>query len=705
MALIGTIRKHSWILVVTIALALGGFLIMDITNSAQRGGRATPVLGKVNGEEITLTEFNNTQQVLYSNSGADIYNQRSYLWNYFVEKSILKSESNALGLGVGDVELEDLQYGNNLSPIIRQQFQNSQTGQVDREQLNQIKQMIESGQAQPNLATYWKYQEDQIIKSQLQTKLNTLISKSIFTPSWMAELRHKDQNEKISFEYVQIPFDDVDDADVEVTDADIKAYIDDHKTTYTRDEETRQVSYVKYDVIPTAEDSATIYKDLDELVTPFAESTNDTLFLDQNYSQYDPVYYTEAELNPVVADSIVVLDNGQVYGPYISGNNYEIVKLIDKKIIPDSVKSRHILRTANPNSQAEMAAAYRYIDSLKTLIETGQASFDSLARKDSQDPGSGSLGGELGYAALNRMVKPFNDMIFYQAKPGDLNIVATQFGIHLIEVQDYKYLTNNMGYKIGTIVSPIVPSEGTQNEVYNQAADFVSSNRTLAEMQKAADENPALSLEKSGFLQENDAYMLEVGTGQTARDIIKWAFSDNADIDMVSPDVYIYQDPVNYFNSKYLIVALSAIQPSGVASIESVRDDVTPLVRNQKKGQQLAGKISGTDLNAIAGQFNTEVDSAQNITFVSTFVPGLGNEPKVIAEAFKLSRDQISSPIIGENGVYVIKVTDKIEDATDPNISVLRQQASAQLRAAVSSRLIESLRKNAKIKAYGSTYY
>ncbi|MCB0655676.1 MAG: peptidyl-prolyl cis-trans isomerase, partial [Saprospiraceae bacterium] len=173
----------------------------------------------------------------------------------------------------------------------------------------------------------------------------------------------------------------------------------------------------------------------------------------------------------------------------------------------------------------------------------------------------------------------------------------------------------------------------------------------------------------------------------------------------VSPDVYIYQDPVNYFNSKYLIVALSAIQPSGVASIESVRDDVTPLVRNQKKGQQLAGKISGTDLNAIAGQFNTEVDSAQNITFVSTFVPGLGNEPKVIAEAFKLSRDQISSPIIGENGVYVIKVTDKIEDATDPNISVLRQQASAQLRAAVSSRLIESLRKNAKIKDYRSTYY
>ena len=77
----------------------------------------------MNGEEITLTEFNNTQQVLYSNSGADIYNQRSYLWNYFVEKSIVKTESDALGLGVGDVELEDLQYGNNLGPIIRQQFQ------------------------------------------------------------------------------------------------------------------------------------------------------------------------------------------------------------------------------------------------------------------------------------------------------------------------------------------------------------------------------------------------------------------------------------------------------------------------------------------------------------------------------------------------------------------------------------------------------
>ena len=705
MALIGTIRKHSWILVVTIAVALGGFLIMDITNSAQRGGRATPVIGKVNGEEITLTEFNNTQQVLYSNSGADIYNQRSYLWNYFVEKSIVKTESDALGLGVGDVELEDLQYGNNLSPIIRQQFQNPQTGQIDREQLNQIKQVIESGQAQPNLATYWKYQEEQIIKSQLQTKLNTLITKSIFTPSWMAELRHKDQNEKISFEYVQIPFDEVEDAEVEVTDADIKAYIDDHKKTYTRDEETRQVSYVKYEVIPTSEDSAAIYADIQELVTPFAESTNDTLFLDQNYSQYDPVYYTREELNPVIADTLVTLHPGQVYGPYISGNNYEIVKLMDTKIIPDSVKSRHILRTASPNSQAEMSAAYRYIDSIKTLIETGVASFDSLARTDSQDPGSATLGGELGYAALNRMVKPFNDMIFYQAKKGELNIVATQFGIHLIEVEDYKFIENKVGYKIGTIVSPIIPSEGTQNEIYNQAADFVSSNRTLAEMQKAADENPALSVEKSGFLQENDAYMLEVGTGQTARDIIKWAYSKNAEMDAVSPDVYIYQDPVNYYNSKYLIVALSAIQPAGVASIESVREDVTPLVRNQKKGQVIAGKITGTDLASIAGQFSTEVDSAQNVTFVSSFVPGLGNEPKVIAEAFKLSKDATSSPIIGENGVYVIKVTDKIEDATDPNIAALRQQASAQPRSAIASRLIESLRKNAKIKDYRSTYY
>ena len=89
---------------------------------------------------------------------------------------------------------------------------------------------------------------------------------------------------------------------------------------------------------------------------------------------------------------------------------------MDTKIIPDSVKSRHILRTASPNSQAEMSAAYRYIDSIKTLIETGVASLTRWPAPIARDPGSATLGGELGYAALNRMVKPFNDMIFTRQK-------------------------------------------------------------------------------------------------------------------------------------------------------------------------------------------------------------------------------------------------------------------------------------------------
>ncbi|MFZ1714976.1 MAG: SurA N-terminal domain-containing protein, partial [Saprospiraceae bacterium] len=221
MALIGKIRKHSWIMVVLIGLALLSFLVMDVvTNKSLGGSQAKFSIGKVNGKSIDYNDFSRTEQILYNSSTVDPYVRRNYLWNYLVESSILETQSEKLGFGVSETEMEELQFGNNLSPIIQQRFINPSTGIVDRDQLNQIKQGLDNNSLRPDLVTYWNEQKKEVVKDKLQTKYTSLISKAIYVPAWMAEMKNKESNELIDFQYVKLPFDLVTDS-IAITDKEV----------------------------------------------------------------------------------------------------------------------------------------------------------------------------------------------------------------------------------------------------------------------------------------------------------------------------------------------------------------------------------------------------------------------------------------------------------------------------------------------------
>ena len=705
MALIGTIRKNSWILIVLIGFALGGFIIMDMTSAGgNTGGGGQFTMGKVDGEEIDYREFQNTQNVLYGGGGSSVFDQRNYLWNYFVEKALVEKEADKLGLSVGSNELNELQFGGNLSPIIQQRFMNPNTGQIDFAQLNSFRQAIQNNTLAPEFRQMWYYQEKEIIKTQLQTKLGNIVSKGIYTPSWLAEMTHHNSNDKISFEYVQIPFDEVADSEVSVSDDDLETYIQENEVQYDRDEETRKIDYAVFNVLPTSKDSADLWTSLVDLVQPFKDAESDSLFVETNYGSIDVVYFTPDELAPEISEQIPAMEPGDVYGPYTSDDEYRIVKLLDKKVIPDSVEARHILRQAT--TQQELIDAITLIDSLKGMLEDGVEEFDSLAIRYSQDQGSAANGGDLGFNHRSTsFVKPFKDMIFYQAEPGELNTVVTQFGVHLIEVTDRKYLDQEDNYQVAYINAPIIPSDETQDTEYDRVTDLVTKCRDIETLRAELSNIPGIEIQESGFVQRNDAFLLETGTNQTARDIIRWAFDKDTRIGDVSPEVYINEDLVKYYNNKYLVVSLAEIEPAGLASLESVREDITPIVTNKKKAEVLQGKISGNDLQSLADQFSSEVDSVIDVTFSATFIPGLGNESKVIAEAFKLKIGEVSEPIAGENGVYVIRITDRIDDVTDPNIALMRRQASAGIKSSVPTQLMESIKKNVKIRDNRYTFF
>jgi len=712
MALITTIRKNSWILVIVIGFALAAFILMDFSGQGVGGGGAPTDMGVVAGKKLDYREFNRAEAALYPNAGGDVYSRRSVLWDYFVEEAIVEKEAEALGLSVSAEEMMELQFGNNLSPIITQRFRDPNTGQINREQLGQIKQLIETGgvgeairqgQLQPSFEPYWRHQMKEIKKDRLQSKLNTLVQKSIYTPSWMAEMMHNDGNQKMNFNFVKIPFDEVDASGISVAEADLQAYLGENKAKYISDEETRRVSYVTFNIAASKKDSTDIYDEVAKLLPGFNSTDDDSLFVDSNYGVISNVYYTKEQVPAAYADRAFSMEPGTAEGPFMDGRKYTIVKVLDRKILPDSVDSRHIL--INAKTDLEYRAAYAKIDSLKTLIEAGTNSFDELAKAFSQGP-SGPKGGNLGYSQLNKMVKPFNDLIFYEAEQGKVYPVVTNFGVHLVEVLGYKFIKNEEAVKIASISESIIPSDFTQKQVYNKALEFASKNRTLEEMAAAAANNPDLTVETSTGLKKNDFFIGTLGGGEGSRNMVKWAFSGKSSIGVVSSEVYEYQDPAEFFDNKYVIAGLKSIQKAGNVSIADIRDEIEPIVLNQKRGAAIKDKIAGQSLASIASTYNSEVDTITGATFNSPYLAEMGgSEPNVLAAAYNMEANSTSAPIVGTNGIYVLQLVSKTQPTAVTNLPQLKKQTSSTYQTQVGRQLMQAMKKTVKIKDSRSTFY
>ncbi len=641
---------------------------MDMTSGNQSlfGGNDFTV-GKVAGQKIDWKEFLQTEEILYQGSSADVYSRRAYLWSYFVEKAIVEKEAKTLGLSVSIPELKELEFGSNLSPVISSRFVNQNTGQIDRENLNRIQEQITSNTMEPNLRPYWATQEKEIIKDRLQSKLANMVSKAMYSPKWLADEDFRENNATFNFKFALVPYSSIPDAEAEVKDSDIDEYIKENAGQFKQTVETRKVDYVTFNVVPNAADSAAIKKELEDLIEPFVAAENDTTFLEGNMGEMDGTYKKKSDLTGEFADSLFGLQNGAVFGPYVEGGFYKITKVLDRLMIPDSVKSRHILLPAT-NMDEAMAAQMR-MDSIKTEIEAGRANFADMAQQFSND-GSASNGGDLGYTGLGGMVKNFNDMIFYQAKMNELNLVFTEYGVHLVEVTDRKYITRETGISIATVAREIAPSDATQNEVYEKAFDLASKFKTTAELKEAVKEMPGLIVATSENLKENDYLISGISPTTEVREIVRWAYSGDRDAGDLSGEVYAIANKESFYTSKYVIVGLNSISPKGLPSAKDKRQELEAIVRNRVKARLITEKIQGKTASEVATMYNTQLQPVQEGSFNNTNLGDIGEEPAVVATAIGLGAGKTSKPIRGNAGVFVVtEVTaNAVNDMMDDNM-------------------------------------
>jgi peptidyl-prolyl cis-trans isomerase D len=714
MALIGEIRSRSWLLIVFIGLGMGGFLLMDMigNNSNIFGGSTT--VGEIAGRSISVMDFQRRQEELYANSQASQYQVREGLWQYYIREAILEDEAAALGLAVSEEEFNELAFSADprlLSNIIRQAF-GGENGQVDPNQLQQIKQRVESGQMEAAELAYWNTLREQIILDRLEDKILAITTRAIYTPTWMAEMEHNALNRKADFRFVAVPYAVVKDDEVKVSDSELKSYIKENKGLFTNEEETRKFDFVLFNVVPTSEDTLKIKALLDEQIVEWNTTEDDSLFVTSTLGGiYTEKYEFKAAFAPQVQDTFAKVTKGTIVGPYVDGSKYKVAKLLDKKVIADSVQARHILRqVAQSGDQntyfTKMRTEIALVDSLIKELEKGTASFDSLAAQYGSD-GTKDKGGDLGVFGPGAMVAEFNDLVFYTATVGKYYRVITQFGVHIVQLQKEFKGSGSVGYQVAYIQEDIIPSQETQKVAQRDAAKFAASLESLDDL-KAKAKKAKYEVQTTIIgAKQNDYRLTGIGEGEAAREIIKWGFE--AKKGEASRETYIFEKVGDApYIEKFAVVALSSVTKAGLASLDDAetRLRAETAVKNRKKAEIIQKKIKkGQSLDAIASAFDSQVQTASQISLKETNVQGMGTEPKVVGTVFKQKVNQVSKPIAGNTAVYVVEVTFLPEPSTPGDIIAAKQQASAPIKGQVPTRLVESLRKQTKIEDYRYKFF
>jgi peptidyl-prolyl cis-trans isomerase D len=381
-------NRMGLILVIFIAFALFAFIAMDVV----RYGRSffsgdNNLVGEVAGEKITIEDFNNTvernsaqfkQQSGQGNISPQITTYiQGNTWNEYLSKLIIKKEVEKIGLDVGEDETGAMTTGNNPDPQIVQSFTDPKTGQFSRANLISTIQNIAALKADDPEKKRWGQFIEDLIQAKLAEKYMALATNGLYVNSLDAKDDYEARNKIVNFKYTSLDYASVPDSKITLTDADYSDYYDAHKKEFDNQQELRNIDYVSFNAAPSKDDSVTIKEQISKLEPAFKASTNDSLFVQINSETKAPlVYQHKGKLDPAIDSIMYNAKPGFTYGPYLSNGSYNIAKLVDSRISPDSVKARHIL--IDPNAVGGMDKAIARADSLKKLIEAGK-SFADLA--------------------------------------------------------------------------------------------------------------------------------------------------------------------------------------------------------------------------------------------------------------------------------------------------------------------------------------
>ena len=692
MATLGKIRNRSGLLLTVIGIAMLAFILGDFMSSLGSGGGSSIYVGEVLGEDVTRQAYElkveegienwksqNQQGVLNQTTTSQI---RSQIWDQYVRDLIMNNEFSKLGIDVSDDEFFELLQGLNVHPEISKvpAFQDQASGQFDRTKvLGYLKQIDQdpSGEARTRWVGFQKY----LISLIKTSKYNSLVSNAMYVTGEEARLSFNENSQNITFNYVAIPFSAVADSTLEPTERELTNYYAENKSAYEQDA-SNDVDFVVFTVIPSQEDDVNTSSAISDLKADFAIFEDYDLMARRNSDNSSArfTFTTKEDLVDRNWEELFNAEQGTVIGPYLANQGvYRIAKLAIAQNRPDSVEARHILIT--PNESISLDSVTIRIEAIKAQVQAG-ADFGDLAQKNSDDQGSAIKGGDLGWFSEGVMVDEFNEACFTSRK-GELSVITSQFGVHLIEVTKASRLVRKV--KIAFIDRNVEPSTETYNTYYSEAAQFagkilnegIAFDSLVAEQNLVKRSDSKVAADKQGI----------VGL-PNSREMVRWM--NTADEGTVSE---VFQ-----FENSYVVAYLTKEHIKGNVPLEDIKEQISALVVKDKKADYITDAITGADLAAIATNNGQTVVNAQRANLANLSLQGIGYDPELVGSIFGTAIGSVSSPIAGTNAVYVVEVTAKDEAKTSGDFTKQKQEVKKGAAAYSSGAAYKVLNTEADVK-------
>jgi peptidyl-prolyl cis-trans isomerase D len=711
MAVIGKIRQRAGLLIGIVGLSLVAFILGDLLTSNRSFISSSDTnVAVIGGKKIDVMEFENRVNKLEANykmnTGNETIDQntmdqlREQAWTELLNEEIMGRQYKKVGITVSSDEIFDMIQGKNPHPQIKDAFKDPQTGEFSPANVLQFLKNMDNDPTGKTRAQ-WVNFENYIREERIKEKYNELIKNGLFMTTAEARSAYEKQSRMASARFVDLAYTTVEDSTIQITDQELRNYYNSNKNDY-KQEASRKIEYVVFDVIPSEEDRATTYNSVEKLKNAFAESTDDSLFVAINSdSKTEPAFFKKGTLPPAV--DTVFFNNaapGTVVGPYEENNAFKLSKLISSVNEPDSIKVSHAL-VAYAGAERAPATVTRTkeeaqsrADSLLSIIRKDPKRYNDIAKNESDDAVASEKEGDLDWITQASPMDPAFKKGAFETAKGSVSLVESNFGFHLIKVTDQTAPVKKV--KVATIDRNIVPGTKTYQAAFAKANEFAGKNNSEALFNQAVQEQ-GLNKRVAENLKDTDKSIPGL---ESPRALIQWAYQAKLG------DVSKTYD----FGNKFVVAVLTEVKEKGIAPLEQVKDLVRGKVATEKKAEMFTARFNdhlstSKSIDELAGKMGLQVKSASNISFASSYVTNLGVEPAFVGTVFSIAKGQMSKPVKGTMGVYVLVVDEVKEPEAVADYKTNKQQAEMQYQQRATYEVFNALKEKANVTDNRGRFY
>ncbi|PCJ80707.1 MAG: hypothetical protein COA49_07710 [Bacteroidetes bacterium] len=679
MAMIENIRNRQGLLMVFLGIGMLGFLVPFDAVLALMGQGATSEVGSVNGTSISGQEYQVAVQQRKSLgfSGDQLQDE---VWQDLTAAIFMDDEYSEIGMNVSDKEYQEMLFGDIASQYMSRAFYSN--GDNKRTWVQNFQNMLTTPQGKASFLNYKRV----ITAKRMKEKFETLVQAGAYSTALEGKYDYLSSERKAEFKYAVKLYNSIADSIVTVSNRDVQAYYAEHKEDKEYQQaEGRDISIVKIPVGASDVDIDKINAELETLAKEWKTADNKIEFATSNSEGATSVSTlrksaVETDINE---SSFFDVEVGTVVGPYQKGNVLTIANVMGRTMVADTAaRVRHILLQAKDVKDAnEMAALNAKADSLERLLRNG-ADFTDLAARFSDDPGSKSNGGVYDFFPQGRMVKPFDDFSFNK-RIGAIGSVETSYGVHLIEVLDRRKEVEEV--EVAMITRNMDASDKTKRDAYAAANEFAINSTDLGSLEEAADENGYTISEALNIIRSAKS----LSGMRNATELVNWAYG--AEVGEISQPILA--------DNNYVVAILNASKEKGIPKFEDVEEKMRAGALKLAQGEYYAKLMNTSNLEEAAAAAGVTVKTALNVNLKTAVVPGSGAsaEPKVAGLAFSIPIGEMSMPIIGNSGVWVIAPTSVTEAAEKTEFLTEQTDLVTKARNSLSLAITNAMRDESNV--------